>query len=486
MHKKLHHQALSLLAAAFLAGCAMGPDYEAPEIDLPQELPEHSLLTEAEREGWEDWWTRFDDPTLSLLVNRAMDQNLDIRLRAQQIQEARARLGLAEANRLPTLDGQAEATRQSPSERSTIPPSTGEAQNLYQLSGQLGYEIDLWGRLARSQEAAEASLEESVFAHDAIELATITDVVTTYTNLRAAQREVAILESTIESREETLSLEQARYDAGETDALVLRQAESELATTRAQLPGAQQRVEQLRSALAVLVGMSPRELMDELQFGPGELTDLNLPDQVPSVLPSELLKRRPDLRSAEASLMAATAQIGVAEAERFPQLNLSFLLGSTAIEFADMLTAPATTWTKGASVMGPLLDFGRGAARVDTAEALRDQAETQYRMTVLTAFQEVRDALTLYQTSAERVESVRRQVEAIQDTVRMAQLRYDEGFVGFIDVLDAQRNLLDAELALVDAMRARLNATASLFKALGGGWEEQLSPLAADSESASQ
>ncbi|MFC4352449.1 efflux transporter outer membrane subunit [Fodinicurvata halophila] len=482
MRKRLYRQGLAGLMAVFLAGCALGPDYQEPEFDLPEELPDHVLLSEAEREEWEDWWTRFDDPTLNSLVNRAMDQNLDIRLRTQQIQEARARLGLAEANRLPSLDAQAEATRESASERATLQPVSDDPQNLYSLSGQLGYEIDLWGRLARSEEAAEAILSESVFSHDAIQLATITDVVTTYTNLRAAQREVAILERTIESREETLELEELRFESGETDALTLRQAESELATTRARLPAARERVRTLQSALAVLVGMSPRELMTELKFGPGELTDLDLPSNIPRVLPSDLLNRRPDLRASEAALMASTAEIGVAQAERLPQLNLSSFLGSTSIEFADLLTAPATTWGLGASVVGPIIDFGRGAARVDTAEALRDQAETRYRMTVLTAFREVRDALAIYETSAQRVESVRRQVEAVEDTARLARLRYDEGFVGFIEVLDAERNLLEAELALADAMRTRLNATASLFKALGGGWEEDLSPLAASGE----
>ncbi|ADC72410.1 RND efflux system, outer membrane lipoprotein, NodT family [Thioalkalivibrio sp. K90mix] len=466
---------LTVAAAFLLGGCAVGPDYERPDFDLPEDWPEHVLLSAEEQEAWQQWWTRYQDPQLDALVARALDDNLDVRLQVQRIQESRARLGLAEANRLPTLDAQAEAARERQPEGLSPIPGGGGTDNLFSITGILGYELDLWGRLARQEEAAEAFLQQSRFSHEAVRLNVVADVVATYVNLRSAQEQLAIAEKTVESRERTLELEQIRYEGGQTDALVLRQSVAELETTRARIPSLRQQVQTLEGALAVLVGMSPRELLDELDFGDRRLADLELPAHVPAVMPSELLRRRPDIRAAEAELMASTAEIGVAEADRLPRLNLMGFLGTAATETSDLFTRSAETWGVGATVAGPLFDFGRARARVETAEALRDQAETRYAMTMTQAFREVRDALVLYEATDERVGAVRRQVQAIQETRDLAEIRYEEGFTGFIELLDAERALLDAELALSEALRDRLNATATLFKAMGGGWDGERS-----------
>ncbi len=460
-------------AAVLLAGCALGPDYQRPEMNLPQDWPDHVLLSAEEQQEWQDWWTRYQDTQLDALVETAVDENLDIHLQVQRIQESRARLGLADASRLPTVDAQAEAARERQPAAAMPIPGAGGTGNLFSITGVLGYELDLWGRLARQQEAAEALLDQSRFSHEAVRLSVVADVVATYVNLRSAQEQLGIAQRTLESRERTFELERIRYEDGETDALTLRQSASELETTRARIPPLRQQVRALESALAVLVGMGPGELLAELDFGDGRLADLALPDQVPAVMPSELLRRRPDIRAAEAALMASTAEIGIAEADRLPRLNLMGFLGTAATDAGDLFTRPAETWGLGASVAGPLFDFGRGRARVETAEALRNQAETRYAITVTQAFREVRDALVLYQTTDERVGAIRRQVQAIEETRDLAVIRYEEGFTGFIELLDAERALLDAELALSEALRDRLNATATLFKAMGGGWEPE-------------
>ncbi|SDK99861.1 outer membrane protein, multidrug efflux system [Franzmannia pantelleriensis] len=471
--RRITRLAVPLVFAAVLAGCAVGPDYRAPDIALPDEWPEHVLLAEEERSEWRHWWRQFEDPRLDALVERATAENLDIRLQLARIQEARAQLGLAQAEQLPSVGAQAEAARdRTPATAS--PFGVESTDNTFSVAGQLSYEIDLWGRLAREREASEALLEESVFAHDAVRLNVITDVVATYFDLKSAEQQRRITESTLESREETFRLEQIRFDSGETDELALRQAQSELETTRAQLPAQVQRVRSLEGALAALVGLSPAELFDELDFGDTRLDDIALPTGVPTMLPSSLLERRPDIRSAEAGLVAANAGIGVAEASRLPSLNLSGLIGTAAGDTSSLFTSAAQTWGLGATVMGPIFDFGRSRSRIDTAEALAEQAEQQYRATVNMAFNEVRDALVSYETSGERVEATRQQVEAIRRTQELAEVRYREGFVGFIEVLDAQRALLSAELALAEAVRDRLTATATLFKALGGGWESDL------------
>lgn len=235
----------ALAAVLILAGCAVGPDYQAPEMDLPEAWPESSLLADGERAAWVDWWKRFDDPTLNQLVERAVANNLDIRLQAARLEEARARLGMASAEQLPTVDLQAEAARERGP--ATLQPAfpgvepRARTDNLFSVSGVLGYEIDLFGRLAREREAAEAFLLENVFSQDAVRLNLIADVVTTYFDLRAAQQQLAITENTLVSREETYALERVRYEAGETDELTLRQAEAELQSTRAEIPCARSR-----------------------------------------------------------------------------------------------------------------------------------------------------------------------------------------------------------------------------------------------------
>ncbi|XOZ32242.1 efflux transporter outer membrane subunit [Halomonadaceae bacterium KBTZ08] len=465
----------TLMFPVVLAGCAVGPDYEKPQVDLPEEWPDEVLLTGEEREDWSNWWKRFDDPVLNRLVERALDDNLNMQLQYQRLQEARARLGLANAEQMPTIEGQADAARALESGAAS-PLGGGTTNNRFSVTGLLNYEVDLWGRLESQSNAAEAALKESVFTHDSVRLSTIADVVATYTELRAAQRSLAITERTVETREETVRIERARYKGGDTDELTLRQAESELEATRAMVPQQRQRVAQLKTALGVLVGMTPRELTQELDFGEGSLSGITLPDEVPEVLPSDLLERRPDIRAAEAAIIAATEEVGAAQAQRLPSFNLRGSIGSAAIESGDLLTNPAETWEIGASVLGPIFDFGRNKARVDTARSLRDQAETQYRVTLQQAFSEVRDALAVYEATDERVSRLRDQVSALEQTLELAKLRYQEGLTDFLTVQDTQRVLLEAELTLTNAIRDRLNATATLFKAMGGGWIDRESP----------
>ncbi|WP_111655922.1 efflux transporter outer membrane subunit [Isoalcanivorax indicus] len=459
----------------WLAGCTVGPDYDATGMDLPEAWPEHALLSPEETEHWLDWWTHFGDADLNHVVSLALADNPDVQLQIARVSEARARLGFARADRLPSLSAQGDAARERQSGASFPVPGFGGVRNAFSVTGVLSYELDLWGRVARQQEAARALLAQTTFGRDAVRLQVITDVVATYVNLRTAQRELDIMAQTLASRERAVEIEQMRRDAGESDELTLRQAEAELEGLRVRLPMQRQLVHELEGALAVLLGLTPAQLMSALDFGDGDLSDILLPQAVPAVLPSALLQRRPDVRAAEAELMAATAQIGVSQAARLPQVNLSAFIGSAAIESSDLFTSEAETWGVGASVVAPLVDFGRRRANVDAARAVREQAEIQYRATALVAFNEVRDALSLYDTSLERTAAAERQVSALRRTRDVARMRYDEGFVDFITLLDAERGLLDAELARAQVRRDQLVATAGLFKALGGGWSDDAS-----------
>ncbi len=457
---------LYMLIGLVLAGCATGSRYQVVSPELPDQWPGQEMANQ-QHSDWQNWWTGFEDARLNQLVERALDRNLSLRIQIQRIEQARAELGLTNANRWPSLNGQASALREQPPE--TILPG-GTINNLFSVAGVLSYEVDLWGRLARQREAAAAQLEQSIYGTEAIRLNLITDLVTTYFNLRAAEQQLEITRQTLESREQTLALEEIRYESGASNPLNLQRARAALESTRARLPQQELRVQQLRTALAVLAGYSPAELLGELDFGVSRLTDIRLPDRQPLVMPSELLQRRPDIRAAEAALIAAHAQLGVARAMRFPALNLSALGGYTALDAGDLFSAPAESWNLTAGLAGPIFDFGRSRARVESAEARLAQAEAEYQLVVTGAFRDARDALAVHQSADLGVAAIRRQVEATAITLELAALQYEAGSIGFYELLDVQRTLLDAELALSQAMSDRLAASATLFKAMGGGW----------------
>lgn len=478
-------RSLTILAGALLVtGCAVGPDYQRPDTTLPDEWRDPVMLDAEQRADWSNWWQRYDDPVLNRLVERATAENLDIRQQVTRVRQARAQLGLAEAEQLPQLDLRADATRQQASER-VATASTGEGApfSQYGISAALDYELDLWGRLDRAEEAARARLLDSAFTADAVQLSVISDVVTTYFELRAAERQLEIAKRTVDARKGSYEILRTRYEAGAITDLPVRQAQAELEAVRAQVPSLRRQVENLESALAVLVGRNPREIMAAESIPDTPLRQIELPAERPEILPSTLLERRPDIRAAEAALIAANADIGRAKAQWYPSLNLSAMVGTQALDTGDLFTAPAETWSAGASLLTPLLHFGRIEADVNSAEAARDRAELQYRATVRAAFREVRDALTLLETANERLAARKRQVAALRRTLEAAERRYEGGYTSFIEVLDARRALLNAELAVTTAIRDRFVATATLYRALGGGW---MSPKTAHAGTAAE
>jgi len=462
------------LAGVLVAGCVVGPDYKRPEIDTPapvtaaQALDHQRQLTR--------WWLRFGDPKLNALIERAASDNLNIRTAVARLAEANARLGLAESERRPTVNAQAEAVRErTPGTILPFNPSgaSGNTTTTLSVAGFLSWEIDLWGRLARGREAALAELEQNRFGVEAMRLSIVTEVVSTYFALRAAELQLHITERTLQARRRALELEQMRFNAGEAGELALRQAEAQFETTRAQLPARRARVQQLEGVLAVLVGMSPNTLMGELDFGKSSIEGISVPVLDLDDLPASLIERRPDIRAAEADLMAATARIGVAEAMRLPSLSLGAMLGNIARNESDLFSSGARAWSAGASLFGPVLDFGRSRARIDIAQTQREQAELYWRASVQIAFNEVRSARITFDAAAETVAATARQVGGVARTEALAEIRYQEGLISFIELLDARRTLLDAELALSEARREQLTAAATLFKALGGGWSRE-------------
>lgn len=463
---------LCMLAGALLAGCAVGPDYERPELEMPEAWPEQAVLEAGSGEALREWWQGFGDPVLDELVERALADNLELGIQAARVAEARAQLGLARAEQLPTVGLQAEATRQrQPAAVFGLEDFETAPRDLFSIAGLLGYEVDLWGRLAREREAAAAGLEANIYAREAVRLGLIADVVVTYAGLRGAQRQLQVTERTLAARQESVRVQQLRYEAGAIDELELRQAESALAAARAELPTRIEALRRRESALGILLGTQPSELLEAIELPAGELRAGMVPGKIPAELPAELLNRRPDLRAAESELRQATAAVGASEAAGLPQLTLSGLLGTAAADSSDLFTSQAESWSVGAMLAGPLLDFGRTRARVESAEARREVAELRYRATVALALTEVRDALVFYRSSGQRLEAAEGQLVALRRTEELAEIRYAAGYISIIELLEAQRALLAVELAHARTLADRYAATATLFKALGGGWE---------------
>lgn len=465
--------ALLLCALLVLAGCTVGPDYERPNLDLPQTAFDSTLLDKQQEKALAYWWTRYQDPTLNELIDQALDSNLNIALQAQKVRQARAELGYQNAQLYPSVKGQAEGMRKRAGKDVPNNKTTGTLRsNDFSVAGSLNYELDFWGALRRADEQARAQLLSSAYTKDSIRLQTVADVVANYMSLRALQHQIQVTQETIKTRVKGRNLDQKRYKLGAIDQLTLLQTQSLLDSARAQLPPLQQNAAKIRTSLAILTGKTPREIMSQTKLPKGSFEDMTLPKALPAVLPSSLINRRPDIRAAEASLIAANANVGVAKARFFPTFNLSAMIGTEAFHLGDLFEDSSKTEQIGGSITAPILDFGRINAQYRSAKAGKRIAEIRYRKTVRQAFQDVRNALDEVKYSREQLKTAKKQVQSYQKTLHLAKLRYQVGRTDYFDVLDAQRQLFSSQMDLAKAVRDRFTATADLYKALGGGWTE--------------
>lgn len=462
----------ALALGTLLAACGLVPYYERPALDLPQAgQATTAQQDQAQREAMRRWWRRFDDPVLDGLIDDALADNLDIALQAARVREARAQLGLARAQLYPTLGAQAAATRAKASLQTNPQLTAGERfSTAYSVGASLDYELNLFSALA-GKEAASARLLAQAWSQDAVRLAVVGDVVAGYLSLRDVQNQIAITQETIDVDHGNLALAEQRYRFGAISQLELAQQRALLASVQDRLPPLRQQADRLESSLAILTGKSARGIMEDAPTAAATPGSTRLPEALPALLPSALVNQRPDIRAAEAMLVAAGANVSVARAQYFPTLNLAALIGSAATRLGDLFGASTGMGSLGAGIAAPILSFGRIEAGIETAEAQREQATIAYRQTVRQAFKEVRDALRDVEATRERVDTASAAVQAYRETVRLAQARYDAGKVGLQDVLDARRQLHGAQLNLSDATRDRLVASANLFKALGGGWD---------------
>jgi len=471
-------------AVLLVAGCAVGPDYARPDLDLPQGWGAPAGVATATSSGTarpadntdntdkagERWWTLYADPLLDRLVDEAQAHNADIRIAAARVLEAQALAGISAADRYPTVSAGLSGNRSQSTLKGAMPrPETlPRIQNSYRATVDIAWEADLWGKYRRADEAARADLLAAESARDAVRLTLTAQVVQQYFALLAADAQEAVARRTLAGREENLALYRLRVDQGLGSEYDLHQIEADAADARARLATLGEQRERAESALALLLGRSPREVLEARpeRGTPGTLPAL----QVPAGLPSDLLLRRPDLREAEQQLVATNARIGAARAQYFPSLGLTAYLGSESTAFSDLFTGPAGIFQFAAAITQPIWNAGRIGFGVDAAEARHAQALARYRQAVAAAFKDVRDALAAQRAARDKLAAETTRATALENALRQARLRYDAGIASRLEVLDVERNQLAVELARIDSERAARSALADLFKALGGGW----------------
>ncbi len=470
MRKKL----LALLLAGVLAGCAVTQP-APPQLDLPP-----PTATAADNALLERWWTAFDDPVLTALIDEADANNLDIAGALARIQAARAVLLVAQSNLFPNiyLHGGASRSRESQvtfnsSNDSGSSGSSGGVSNDLSLSLEMSYEIDLWGKYRSGALAATNDMIAARYYREAIRITVAADVASAYFRLRAADALALVLEETRKARADTVALQRDRFEFGVIGEYDLRQAEAELSAVVADIARVRQAIAVTESALATLTGRSPRAVFTpQIPRGASIEAATSVP-RLPSGLPSGLLERRPDIRRAEALLASSDLRVQQAKADYFPNLTLTGLFGTESSTLANLFTSPATIWRFGLGLVQPLLALKPIEAQVEAATARRTEVTAQYAQTVQTAFREVHDALATNRSANDVLAAESRRRDALRQALEVATLRYEAGRTSYLEVLDAQRTLLAAEtLRLAAAREARLSIV-GFAKALGGGWSPQ-------------
>ncbi len=449
-----------MLGTLFIAGCAMGPDYERPETTMLEAF-------EQATDGGPsianlNWWELFGDEQLNALVRIALEQNQDMAIAISRIEEARAALGFVRSDQYPQFEVSAGANRGN-----AIPGTSviTPINNNFVLAGNLSFELDLWGKLRRSTEAAQAELLATVDAGNSVLITLISDVASAYLLLLDLDTRVAIAERTLDTRIESLGIIQARFDRGTVALIDVNQAQIEKFDAEAQLVALQREDVQVENLLNILLGQHPGTIEREQR----DIYSLE-PLKVPAGLPSELLERRPDIRVAEQQLVAQTARIGVAEAIRFPSLSLTGSLGLASDELSGFFSSDNKTWGLSAGLIAPVFNAGRNKRRVEVEVARTEQALLNYQQTVLQAMREVEDSLVGVHTYKREVMARESQQKAATSAAMLSRARYNGGVTSYLEVLESERSLFRAELLASSTRREQLVSYVTLYKALGGGW----------------
>jgi NodT family efflux transporter outer membrane factor (OMF) lipoprotein len=450
------------------AGCAtVGPDYVPPDIPMPQawHVPVKSGLVgeHQNKETLADWWAILNDPVLTNLVDSAVKGNLDLKEARARVREARARRGISEAGRFPTLDTSGSAR----SSRSSEETGGGSERELYAVGFDAAWELDIFGGKKRAVEAADAEIQASEEDLRDVLVSLLAEVALNYVDLRSFQTRLSVAEASLEAQKETYNITRWRRQAGLTTQLDVEQARYSLEQTRAQIPGLQTGLEQAKNRLAVLIGQHPGSLRNAL----AERKAIPItPLEVAVGVPADILRRRPDVRRAERQLAAQTAEIGVATADLYPKFSLLGSIGLEALSPGNLFLTSSRTHGIGATVAWPLFDAGTIRSNIEVQTALQEQALIRYESAILIALEDVENALVAYAKEQNRRQSLTEATEAARRAFELAQKQYSSGLIEFSNVLIAQRSLLSLQDQLAVSEGGVTSNLIALYKSLGGGW----------------
>ncbi|RCS56869.1 efflux transporter outer membrane subunit [Parvibium lacunae] len=474
---------LSLILGASLTACAVGPTYQRPVINTPNELKQLPVAQAVQALpkklkqvdiDWLHWWRTFNDPVLDQLLEEAAYSNQDIQLAAARVEEAQAQSVYTNLSRYPGIDANVGASRAKISETTgRAAPGIRTTNNNFLASLAINYEIDFWGKYSRANEAARARLLAQQANLGTVKASLYASVAQSYFALRAFDAQHELAQSTLQTRLEHRRLQEKRFQAGVIGEQDWQQTLSEVASAEIQRAQARQNQQLAETALAILLGRSPAAIAKP-EIARGKNLQ-GLFDQValPAELPAEILTRRPDLVAAEQSLIAANADIGQAKAQYFPSIKLTSGSGYESRNLADLIQPSSMLWNLGANLAQPVFRGGLISSLINGAKARKNQALAQYVQSVQFAFRDVHDALVNVAANEEIVTAAQTRQQALKETLRLVNLRYTNGYSSYLEVLNAQRDLFQVESTLIDTQRAQLAATVSLYKALGGGWAGQ-------------
>ncbi|AFL68398.1 efflux transporter outer membrane subunit [Sulfurospirillum barnesii] len=459
--------ALSLSVLVF-GGCSLSPELSLPTTPFPESYradmkSETTALNTA-------WWSHYGDEKLNGLIQEAFANNYDLQSAMVNISLARATLSSSTSNRYPSLDVEGSG-RKYRSSADTFSSNEHNTYNSFGISAVLSYELDLWGKYKEAETSSRASLIASYAAKETVKISLAASVAESYFTLISLYEQLDSVKETIQSREEGLKRYAVQYQAGSITKATLLQEEAELRSAQISKDSLEQSIVTQQSALAVLVGKSPKEIAEFAKTSlprvlPNDIT-------VPSNLPSELLQNRPDIKQAEENLKAANANIGVARSAYFPSISLSGVLGYESTQLSNLVSSRSAMHNFGGSVASPLFNMGRTSSSVESAKANKELAEISYAQTVQKAFQESYDALNSRHILSTKLEHQKAYLDSMAQVFVLTKRQYEAGYGDYLALLDAKRNYLSAQLALIQVKQALLSSSVSLYKALGGGFDTE-------------
>jgi multidrug efflux system outer membrane protein len=465
-----------LLILILIAGCAVGPDYKRPEISTPATYM-YEVKDAADTANTE-WWQQFKDPVLDALIDEALANNKSVKIAAAKVEQASGLLVQTRSPIFPQINYSGAGEQQRLTELGATPlsPAIPNPQTAYQVLAGASWEIDLWGRIRRLTESAQANLLATEYAKRGVVLSLVASVASSYLQLRGLDEQLMISKRTLAAYAETVRIFELQHQYGVVSKMNVEQARSQYETAASSIPGIESQIAQTQNAICILLGRNP---------GPVErgksITELTMP-AVPAGVPSQVLERRPDIQQAEQQLVAANAQIGAARALYFPTITLTGNYGGASSDLSNLFNGPARVWSYGGSITGPIFTGGAIWGQVFQAEAGQKAALLNYQAVIQSAFGDVENSLIASQKLSEQIRAQERLVHANQEYSRLARLQYNGGYVPYSTVLQADQQLFPSELSLARTRAAVFSSLVAIYQAMGGGWVLEADKLTASAD----